>query len=42
MDIRTARRLIWENELAKGFDTTDVPLEFCLLSALIYCEALTV
>jgi hypothetical protein len=32
MDIRLAQRLAWENKLAKGFDTTDVPLEFCLLS----------
>lgn len=32
MDIRSAQRLAWENKLAKGFNTTDVPLEFCLLS----------
>ena len=32
MEIRTAQRLAWENKLAKGFDTTDVPLEFCLLN----------
>jgi len=31
VDIRTAQRLAWENKLAKGFDTTDIPLEFCLL-----------
>jgi hypothetical protein len=32
VDIRTAQRLAWENKLAKGFDTADVPLEFCLLN----------
>ena len=32
MDIRAAQKLAWENKLAKGFNTTDVPLEFCLLS----------
>lgn len=32
MDIRSAQRLAWENKLAKGFNTTDVPLEFCLLN----------
>jgi hypothetical protein len=32
MDIRTAQNLAWQNKLAKGFSTTDVPLEFCLLS----------
>ena len=31
-DIRAAQKLAWENKLAKGFNTTDVPLEFCLLS----------
>ncbi|MGH8903364.1 MAG: hypothetical protein ACRDYA_17260 [Egibacteraceae bacterium] len=31
MDIRSAQKLTWENKLAKGFDITDVPLEFCLL-----------
>ena len=31
MDIRSAQKLTWENKLAKGFNTTDVPLEFCLL-----------
>jgi len=30
--MRTAQRLAWDNKLAKGFDTTDVPLEFCLLN----------
>lgn len=31
MDIRSGQRLAWENKVAKGFNTTDVPLEFCLL-----------
>lgn len=31
MNIRSAQNLAWENKLAKGFNTTDVPLEFCLL-----------
>ena len=31
MDIRSGQRLAWENKKAKGFNTTDVPLEFCLL-----------
>ncbi|MFE0132348.1 MazG-like family protein [Streptomyces sp. NPDC059037] len=33
MDIRTAQKLAWENKNAKGFNTTDVPLEFGLLNA---------
>ena len=32
MDIRSAQKLAWENKVAKGFDETEVPLEFCLLS----------
>lgn len=35
VDIRSAQDLAWENKLAKGFNTTDVPLEFCLLNAEI-------
>jgi NTP pyrophosphatase (non-canonical NTP hydrolase) len=31
MQIRSAQKLAWENKVAKGFNTTDVPLEFCLL-----------
>lgn len=31
MTIRAAQRLAWANKLDKGFNTTDVPLEFCLL-----------
>jgi NTP pyrophosphatase (non-canonical NTP hydrolase) len=32
VDIRSAQKLAWANNLAKGFNTTDVPLEFCLLN----------
>jgi NTP pyrophosphatase (non-canonical NTP hydrolase) len=31
MDIRSAQQRAWANKVAKGFNTTDVPLEFCLL-----------
>jgi NTP pyrophosphatase (non-canonical NTP hydrolase) len=31
VDIRSGQKLAWENKTAKGFNTTDVPLEFCLL-----------
>jgi len=31
VEFGTAQRLVWENKLDKGFGTTDVPLEFCLL-----------
>jgi NTP pyrophosphatase (non-canonical NTP hydrolase) len=31
VDIRSVQKLAWENKVAKGFNTTDVPLEFCLL-----------
>jgi hypothetical protein len=31
VDIRSGQKLAWENKVAKGFNTTDVPLEFCLL-----------
>ncbi|HXW46870.1 MAG TPA: hypothetical protein VEL03_18915 [Streptosporangiaceae bacterium] len=31
MDIQSAQQLAWQNKVAKGFNTTDVPLEFCLL-----------
>lgn len=33
MDIAQAQRLAWQNKLAKGFNTTDVALEFGLLTA---------
>jgi hypothetical protein len=35
MQIRSAQKLAWENKVAKGFSTTDVPLEFCLLQGEI-------
>jgi MazG-like family len=35
MDIRSGQKLAWENKVAKGFNTTDVPLEFCLLQGEI-------
>lgn len=35
MDIQLAQKLAWENKTAKGFNTTDVPLEFGLLTAEI-------
>ena len=31
MDFADAQRRAWENKLAKGFNVTDVPMEFCLL-----------
>ncbi len=33
MDIRSGQMLAWDNKIAKGFNTTDVPLEFCLLQS---------
>ena len=33
VDFKAAQRLVWDNKLAKGFGTTDVPLEFCLLQS---------
>ena len=35
MQIRSAQKLTWENKVAKGFNTTDIPLEFCLLQGEI-------
>jgi NTP pyrophosphatase (non-canonical NTP hydrolase) len=35
MDIRSAQQLAWGNKVAKNFNTTDVPLEFCLLQGEI-------
>ena len=32
MDIRLAQKIAWGNKRANGFNTTGVPLEFCLLS----------
>ena len=31
LDIRSVQGLAWANKVAKRFNTTDVPLEFCLL-----------
>lgn len=31
VDIRSGQKLAWDNKVGKGFNTTDVPLEFCLL-----------
>ncbi|MFF4189103.1 MazG-like family protein [Streptomyces sp. NPDC001691] len=33
MDIRSTQKIAWDNKLSKGFNTTDVPLEFGLLNA---------
>jgi NTP pyrophosphatase (non-canonical NTP hydrolase) len=33
MDIGAVQRLAWQNKIAKGFNTTDVALEFGLLTA---------
>jgi NTP pyrophosphatase (non-canonical NTP hydrolase) len=33
LEIRTAQRQAWENKIEKGFNVTDVPLEFGLLNA---------
>src|SRR5579863_7988306 len=35
MEIRSAQKIAWANKVAKGFNTTDVPLEFCLLQGEI-------
>jgi hypothetical protein len=35
MDIRSGQELVWENKLAKRLNTTNIPLEFCLLQAEI-------
>lgn len=35
MDIRSGQEQAWANKVAKGFNTTDVPLEFCLLQGEI-------
>jgi hypothetical protein len=31
VDFRSAQRSAWDSKVAKGFNLTDVPLEFCLL-----------
>ncbi|MGH3941664.1 MAG: MazG-like family protein [Pseudonocardiaceae bacterium] len=35
MEIRQAQQLAWENKIVKGFNTSDVPLEFMLLQGEI-------
>jgi NTP pyrophosphatase (non-canonical NTP hydrolase) len=35
VDVRSAQKLVMENKHIKGFNTTDVPLEFCLLQGEI-------
>ncbi|WP_327359545.1 hypothetical protein [Streptomyces sp. NBC_01304] len=35
MDIAEAQKLAWENKVTKGFNTTEIPLEFGLLTAEI-------
>jgi hypothetical protein len=35
MDIRSSQELAWENKVGKGFNTTNVPLEFCLVQGEI-------
>jgi NTP pyrophosphatase (non-canonical NTP hydrolase) len=35
MEIALAQELAWKNKLAKGFNTSEVPLEFCLLQGEI-------
>ena len=34
-NIRSAQKRAWQNKVAKGFNTTDVPLELCLLQGEI-------
>jgi hypothetical protein len=35
VDIRSGQKLAWHNKLMKGSNTTNVPLEFCLLQGEI-------
>jgi uncharacterized protein YabN with tetrapyrrole methylase and pyrophosphatase domain len=35
LDIRSVQKMAWDNKVSKGFNTTDVPLEFCLLQGEI-------
>ena len=35
MEIRSGQKLAWANKVAKRFNTTNVPLEFCLLQGEI-------
>ncbi|MFE0177190.1 hypothetical protein ACFWZ2_33280 [Streptomyces sp. NPDC059002] len=31
MDIGSLQRIAWDNKVLKGYNTTDLPLEFCML-----------
>ncbi|MEU5191606.1 MazG-like family protein [Streptomyces klenkii] len=31
MDVGSLQRIAWDNKILKGYNTTDVPLEFCML-----------
>ncbi|MFE3579863.1 nucleoside triphosphate pyrophosphohydrolase family protein [Streptomyces vinaceus] len=31
MDLSSLQPLVWDNKVRKGYNTTDVPLEFCML-----------
>ncbi|KIF69489.1 hypothetical protein HY68_14345 [Streptomyces sp. AcH 505] len=35
MDIRSAQKITWDNKVEKNFNTSDVPVEFGLLTAEI-------
>jgi NTP pyrophosphatase (non-canonical NTP hydrolase) len=35
LEIRTAQRLVMDNKCHKGFNTSDIPLELCLLQGEI-------
>ncbi len=35
MDIQSGQAMAWDNKVAKGFNLSDVPLEFCLLQGEI-------
>lgn len=35
MKLRPTQRAVWDNKVRKGFNTTDVPLELCLLQGEI-------
>nr|BAI23323.1 putative pyrophosphatase [Streptomyces griseus] len=31
MDLSSLQRLVWDNKVVKGYNTSDLPLEFCML-----------
>jgi NTP pyrophosphatase (non-canonical NTP hydrolase) len=35
MQLRATQHAVWDNKVSKGFNTTDVPLEICLLQGEI-------